>query len=318
MSAKKFNGVVVEAPASSANVGPGFDVFAIALEIPKDIVKISLKGNGIRVFVEGLDNEKIPNVIDSNTAGVVAKRLVEDYKLASGIEIVIVKGVPVGMGLGSSAASAAAVAYGLNELFSLNLDKNALVKYAAEGEIASAGKPHADNVSASLLGGFTLVRSYDPMEVYKFDVPENLGVCIASPKIFYGQKKTEQFRSVIPKLIELDKLIHNVGNASALVAAILTKNLELFGRSLNDAVVEPARSKLIPGYDSVKGAALKAGALGVTISGAGPSMIAFYDSKMVDGRLVGEEMCMAFSSVGYDATYICTKVGHGCRIVEYF
>jgi homoserine kinase len=318
MSVKKCNGVVVEAPASSANVGPGFDVFAIALEVPKDIVKISLKGNGIRVFVEGLDNDKISNTVESNTAGVVAKRLVEDYKLTSGIEIVIVKGVPVGMGLGSSAASAAAVAYGLNELFSLNLDKNVLVKYAAEGEVASAGKPHADNASASLLGGFTLVRSYDPLEVYKFDVPENLGVCIASPKISFGQKKTEQFRAVIPKLIELDKLVHNVGNASALVAAILTRNLELFGRSLNDAVVEPARSKLIPGYASVKEAALKAGALGVTISGAGPSMIAFYDLSKVDGRLIGEEMCMAFSSEGYDATYICTKVGQGCRILEYF
>ena len=318
MSVKKCNGVVVEAPASSANVGPGFDVFAIALEVPKDIVKISLKGNGIRVFVEGLDNDKISNTVESNTAGVVAKRLVEDYKLTSGIEIVIVKGVPVGMGLGSSAASAAAVAYGLNELFSLNLDKNVLVKYAAEGEVASAGKPHADNVSASLLGGFTLVRSYDPLEVYKFDVPENLGVCIASPKISFGQKKTEQFRAVIPKLIELDKLVHNVGNASALVAAILTRNLELFGRSLNDAVVEPARSKLIPGSASVKEAALKAGALGVTISGAGPSMIAFYDLNKVDGRLIGEEMCMAFSSEGYDATYICTKVGQGCRILEYF
>jgi len=318
MSVKKCNGVVVEAPASSANVGPGFDVFAIALEVPKDIVKISLKGNEIRVFAEGLDNDKISNTVESNTAGVVAKRLVEDYKLTSGIEIVIVKGVPVGMGLGSSAASAAAVAYGLNELFSLNLDKNVLVKYAAEGEVASAGKPHADNVSASLLGGFTLVRSYDPLEVYKFDVPENLGVCIASPKISYGQKKTEQFRAVIPKLIELDKLVHNVGNASALVAALLTKNLELFGRSLNDAVVEPARSKLIPGYTFVKEAALKAGALGVTISGAGPSMIAFYDLNKVDGRIIGEEMCMAFSSEGYDATYICTKVGQGCRIVEYF
>lgn len=317
MNLKACKGVVIEAPASSANVGPGFDVFAIAVEFPKDAVTISLKGEEIKVFVEGLDNEKIPNVVDANTAGVVAKKLVKDYSLPNDIEIKIVKGVPVGMGLGSSAASAAAVAYGINELFSLNLDKNSLVKYAAEGEIASAGKPHADNVSASLLGGFTLIRSYDPMDVLKFDLPENLGMCIASPKISYGQKKTEQFRAVIPKLIELDKLVHNVGNASALVAAILTKDLKLFGRSLNDVVVEPARSKLIPGYNSVKKSALKAGALGVTISGAGPSMIAFYDSIAVNGKNVGEEMCSAFSSEGYEATYICTKPGQGCKIVDY-
>ncbi|MCX8189077.1 MAG: homoserine kinase [Nitrososphaeria archaeon] len=318
MVLKIGKGVVVEAPASSANVGPGFDVFAIAVEFPKDTVKISLKEEGgVRVFVEGIDSEKIPNVVDGNTAGVVAKKLVKDYNLPDNIEIRIVKGVPVGMGLGSSAASAAAVAYGINELFSLNLDRNSLVRYAAEGEVASAGKPHADNVSASLLGGFTLIRSYDPIDVLRFDVPENLGMCIASPKISYGQKKTEQFRAVIPKLIELDKLVHNVGHASALVAAILTRDLKLFARSLNDAVVEPARSKLIPGYDSVKKAALRTGALGVTISGAGPSMIAFYDSNIVNGDNLGEEMCSAFSREGYEATYICTKPGNGCRIVKY-
>lgn len=318
MGLKKCRGIVVEAPASSANVGPGFDVFAIAVEFPKDMVTIYLKEEGgLKVFVEGLDSRNIPDIVDGNTAGVVAKKLVKDYSLPYNIEIRIVKGVPVGMGLGSSAASAAAVAYGINELFSLNLDRNSLVKYAAEGEVASAGKPHADNVSASLLGGFTLIRSYDPIDVLRFDLPENLGICVASPKISYGQKKTEQFRAVIPKLIELDKLVHNVGHASALVAAILTKDLKLFAHSLSDAVVEPARSKLIPGYDSVKKSALMAGALGVTISGAGPSMIAFYDLTKVDGDNIGEEMCSAFSREGYEATYICTKPGQGCRIVKY-
>ncbi|MEM2180293.1 MAG: homoserine kinase [Nitrososphaeria archaeon] len=318
MSLRKSKGVVVEAPASSANVGPGFDVFAIAVECPKDIVTISLKDEGgVKIFVEGLDSGKIPNIVDGNTAGVVAKKLVKDYGLPDNIEIRIVKGIPVGMGLGSSAASAAAVAYGINELFSLNLDNNGLVKYAAEGEVASAGKPHADNVSASLLGGFTLIRSYNPIDVIKFDLPENLGICIASPKISYGQKKTEQFRAVIPKLIELDKLVHNVGHASALVAAILTKDLKLFARSLNDAVVEPARAKLIPGYHSVKNAALEAGALGVTISGAGPSMVAFYDTNIVNGDNIGTRMCLAFSREGYEATYICTKPGKGCRTVKY-
>jgi len=318
MGLKEFSGVVVEAPASSANVGPGFDVFAIALESPRDVVKISLKGEGIKVLVEGLNSENVPEGLDSNTAGLVAKKLAADYRLPSGIEIRIVKGVPVGMGLGSSGASAAAVAYGISELFSLNLDRNALVRYAAEGERASAGKPHADNVSASLLGGFTLVRSYDPMEVLRFDVPENLGICVALPKVYYGQRKTEQFRAVIPKLIELDKLVHNVGNASALVAAILKGDLKLFGRSLEDAVVEPARSKLIPGYFAVKASALKAGALGVTISGAGPSVIAFYDSSSADGGAIGEEMCEAFSREGCEASYICTRPGGGCRVVERF
>ncbi|MEM3404510.1 MAG: homoserine kinase [Nitrososphaeria archaeon] len=306
--------IVVDAPASSANVGPGFDVFAIALDFPFDRVSLSVKGDGLKILLEGVGREIIPTVVKDNTAGVVALSIMEDFGINSGLEIKVTKGVPVGMGLGSSAASAAAVAFGINKLFNLGLDNNSLVLYASKGEVASAGKPHADNVAASLLGGFTLVRSYCPMDVMKLDPPENLGMCIASPVISYGAKKTEQFRAVIPKLIELDKLVKNVGNASALVSAVLLKDLKLFGRSLNDTVVEPARAKLIPGYFLVKEAALKEGALGVTISGAGPSMVAFFDKNLCDGKAIGSAMCESFNKAGVESSFICTSPGKGARV----
>lgn len=308
--------IVVESPASSANVGPGFDVFALALSSPKDKVILQVKGDQLKISVEGKGFEHIPTLADNNTAGIVATRMIEDYKLPKGLAIKIVKGVPVAMGMGSSAASAAAVAFGINKLFSLGLDANTLVRYAAEGEIASAGKPHADNVSASLLGGFTIIRSYSPIDVIRLDPPENLGICIASPQVSYGAKKTAQFRAVIPPSIELGKLVYNVGNASALVAAIFLKDLKLFGRALSDSVVEPARSKLIPGYQGVKKVAIDAGALGVTISGAGPSMVAFFDNFSSDGIEIGKAMSQAFKNAHVEASYHITKPGDGARVID--
>ena len=308
--------IIVEAPASTANVGPGFDVFALALESPKDKVSISESGDHLKIYVKGLTSSEIPTKISDNTAGIVALKMIEDYHLPEGLEIEITKGIPVGMGMGSSAASAAAVAFGINRLFSLDIEQNSLVEYASKGEVASAGKPHADNVSASLLGGFTIIRSYDPMDVIRVDPPKNLGICIASPKVFYGAKKTAQFRAVIPLAIELERLVHNVGNASALVAAIFNNDLKLFGRALNDSVVEPARSKLIPSYAQVKKSAMDAGAVGVTISGAGPSMVAFYDVSILSGKEIGISMCDAFNTAKVESSYMCTKPGEGVKVVH--
>ncbi|GEM_PF-52455 len=308
--------IVVESPASSANVGPGFDVFALALSSPKDRVIVTPRREGLKLSVEGKGFEQIPTAAAGNTAGVVATKMMCDFRLPGGVEVKIVKGVPVSMGMGSSAASAAGVAFAINRLFSLDLDANTLVKYAAEGELASAGKPHADNVSASLLGGFTIVRSYDPVDVIRVDPPENLGICIASPQISYGAKKTAQFRAVIPSSIELGRLVHNVGNASALVAAVFRRDLKLFGRALDDSVVEPARSKLIPGYEEVKRVAVENGALGVTISGAGPSLAAFFDNSLVDGTLIGDVMCQAFRNAHVEASYHVTRPGEGTTVLD--
>lgn len=171
--ARPERNIIVEAPASTANVGPGFDVFALALNSPKDRVSIFKSGDHLKIYVKGFSSE-IPTKISDNTAGIVALKMIEDYHLPEGLEIEITKGIPVGMGMGSSGASAAAVAFGINRLFSLDIDQNHLVEYASKGEVASAGKPHADNVSASLLGGFTIIRSYHPMDVIRVDPPKNL------------------------------------------------------------------------------------------------------------------------------------------------
>jgi len=163
--------VTVIAPATTANLGPGFDVFGLALKTPHDKVTLSMIPEDVVIEVTGLSANSIPTAPEKNTAGVVAKHILKEFHLKTGVAIKIDKGIVPGMGLGSSAASAAAVAFGLNHLFNLQLDNKSLVGLAAKGEIASAGYEHADNVSAVICGGFVIVRSYKPLEIITLKAP---------------------------------------------------------------------------------------------------------------------------------------------------
>jgi len=220
------------------------------------------------------------------------------------------------MGLGSSAASAAAVAFGLNHLFELKLDDKQLIQFSAKGELASAGFEHADNVSAAIHGGFIIIKSYSPLEVIHLQPSPNLGVCIAIPEVPVAPKKTEKARSVLPKAVSMDKVVHNVGNAATMAAGFATGDVELIGRSMSDAIVEPARAFMIPGYQKVKENALKAGACGVCISGAGPAMMAIINSNKTDASRVAKAMKEGFKSAGARADTFCTKPGKGVSLLR--
>jgi len=308
--------IVVKAPATTANLGPGFDVFGIALESPSDKVTIVPIYRKIKIEVYGLAADTIPTIPEENTAGVVAKEILEEFSLKTGLMIKIEKGILPSVGLGSSAASAAAVAFGLNRLFDLKLGEAQLIRLAAKGEIASAGFEHADNVSAAIYGGFTIVRSYNPLEVIHIECPPNLDICIAIPEGHILPKKTEKARSVIPKAVSMEKLVHNMGHAATMAAGFATGNVDLIGKSMSDAVVEPARSFLIPGYQKVKEKALEAGACGVAISGAGPAMMAVVNSNKADASEVAEAMKEGFKSVNVGAETFCTKPGKGVSLLE--
>jgi len=266
--------ITVKAPSSTANLGPGFDVFGLAIDAFYDIVTLSKTKSGITI----LTDDKIPTKPENNTAGLVVKNMKKRFKIKCGIEIKIKKGVPAGFGMGSSAASAAAAAVAFDKLFRLKLDGNSLVEFAGSGEKASAGSIHYDNVAASVLGGFVIVKT-NPLDIIRVEPPTNLRMCIAIPNIDVPKKKTKVSRGVIPKKIKLTDSILNLSNASAIVAGFMRKDPELIGNSIKDVIVEPARRHMIPGFSKVKQNALKAGALGVTISGAGPSVIAFSKSS---------------------------------------
>jgi homoserine kinase len=247
---------------------------------------------------------------------VVANQMIKEFSLKTGVHIKIEKGILPGMGLGSSAASAAAVAYGLNCMFNLKLDNNELIRLAAKGEVASAGSEHADNVSAAICGDFVIVKSYNPLEIVNLKSPPDMEVCAAFPHIATPANKTEKARSVVPKLVPMDKLVHNIGKAAAIASGFATGNVDLIGKSMLDAVVEPARAFLIPGYQQVRENALKAGACGVAISGAGPAMIAIVNKKKADAPKIANAMKKGFESAGFSATAFATRPGGGVCLLE--
>ena len=297
--------VTVRAPCSTANLGPGFDVFGLALDAFYDEVTVTKKGKGITI----VSSDDIPLKPEQNTAGLVAKEMIKKCKISGGIEITIKKNVPAGFGMGSSAASAAACAIGINKLYNLKLTKNELVSYAGVGEKASAGSIHYDNVAASVIGGFVIVNS-NPLNVIPIEAPKDLVLCLAIPEMKVPKKKTKVSRSVIPKSVKFSDSLKNLANATNIVAGFLNKDSRMIGESVIDVIVEPARKHMIPGFDNVKKNALKAGAFGVTISGAGPSVIAFV-SKKQNVKKIGDAMRRGFKTAKKNSTIVICKPSKG-------
>jgi homoserine kinase len=307
--------IVVEAPASSANIGPGFDVLAIALEKPMDRLEVELEsGRRAGVEVESRGSIRVGGSASQNAAGAVALSIAREKGLEGRMVLTLTKGVPVGVGLGSSGASSAAAAVALDRLFGLKLSLEEMVRHAGEGERASSGTAHLDNVTASLLGGFVIVRAGGtPL---RFNPPGSLAVVVATPKVSLPRRKTEYARSLVPKRVSIGAMVRNVSMASTIVWGFARGDIGIIGQGMEDAVVEVARAKMIPGFASVKGAAREAGAAGVCISGAGPSMLAFVDEKKSRAGEVLRAMVDEFESGGVRASAYVTRIGEGARVIE--
>ena len=297
--------ITVRAPSSTANLGPGFDTFGLAIDAFYDEVTLTKTKKGITIVTD----DNIPTNPENNTAGLVVKNMKKKLKIKNGVEIQIKKGIPAGFGMGSSAGSAAATAVAFGKLFKIKLNSNQLVEFAGFGEKASAGTIHYDNVAASVLGGFVIVKT-NPLNVISIDPPANLRMCVAVPKIDVPKKKTKVSRGVIPEKVKLTDAVLNLSNASAIVAGFIKKDPELIGNSIKDVIVEPARQHMIPGYEKVKQNALKAGAYGVTISGAGPSVIAFSKNSF-DLKKISTAMAKGFKTANIECQTIVCKPSKG-------
>ncbi len=287
--------VSVFAPATVANVASGFDVLGFALERPGDaatVYRIPEKRVAIRE-IRG-DGGRLPKAADKNTATVAVSGFMHEIGMPFGVEVVLEKRMPLSSGLGSSAASAVAAVWGANLLAGSPLSPRDLLPFTLLAEKAACGTAHADNVAPSLLGGFVLIRSYDPLDVVRLPVPEGLSCAVAHP---HTEVRTEDARRILKKEIPLSDAIRQWGNLAALVAALYSQDLSLLGRSLQDVVAEPMRSLLIPGFASVKQAALSAGSLGCSISGSGPSVFALCSSRETAER-AGAAMSAAFRAAG--------------------
>lgn len=303
--------VTVKAPASTANLGPGFDVFGLAIDAFYDEIKITkTRRNEIKIIT----SNQIPTDPKKNTAGLVIHEISKRFGIKTGVLVEIKKGVPPGYGMGSSAASAAATVVAYNRLFNLKLDNNQLVEFAGVGEKASAGSIHYDNVAASVLGGFVIVRT-EPLDVIRVVPPSNLRFCVAVPRLKVPQKKTQVSRSVIPKRVLFKDSIKNLSNAAAIVAGFERKDSDMIGSSIKDIIIEPARQHMIPGFSNVKKNALRSGALGVTISGAGPSIIAFATSSK-NMEKISKAMRNGFASSKIQCDTIICKPSKGATIIK--
>ncbi len=309
-----YKKVIVQAPASTSNLGPGFDILGLALDVMFDIVEVAwIDEKSISIEVEGVGSDIISTNPQKNSAGRTALEF-NKWLNKGGFKIKITKGIPPGSGLGSSGASAAATAVAINHLLGLGLDLRKLTEIAAQGEIASAGAPHADNVAPSIYGGWVLIGSYNPLEILAFPPLKGMEFALAIPK---GMKKTtEKARSVLPKNVPLSMHISNLGAASIVVAGLLQTDPKLVGKGmLGDQIIEPARAPLYPGFMSAKEAGLSAGAFGVTLSGAGPTVIAVTDNRKKATK-IAKAMKEAFAGEGIECDTYTSHATTGAKVIR--
>ena len=265
-----MNEIKLFCPATIANLSCGFDVLGLCLDTIGDemiIRKVAEKGVRITKII-GAD---LPLITEENVAGVAALALLNEVETPFGFEIEIYKNIKAGSGIGSSSASAAGAVFGINELLGKPFSRNELVRFAMKGEVVASGSEHADNVAPALLGGFTLVRSYTPLDVIRIESPNELFATVIHPQI---ELKTSEMRAVLQPMISLKSAIVQWGNVGGLIAGLYSNDYDLIGRSLHDEIVEPLRGKFIPHFEEIKKASLNAGALGSGISGSGPSIFA--------------------------------------------
>lgn len=289
----------VFAPATVANVGCAFDVLGFALDEPGDelILKTNNENRVRVVSIEG-DGGVLSKDPYLNTASVALMAMLKSLNSNQGFDIFLSKKMPLGSGLGSSAASAVAAIFAANEILGHPLSISALLPFAMEGERLACGSAHADNVAPSLLGGFVLIPSYQPLIIRTLPVPEGLTAVVVHPEI---EVKTRDARDVLRQKISLQSASSQWGRVGGLIASLFSSDFELLAASLDDQIVEPTRAVLIPGFYRVKQAALENGALGCSISGSGPSVFALCGPGS-EPLLVANAMKKAFQDIQIPAT----------------
>ena len=289
----------IRVPATSANLGAGFDVFGIALGSPADIIEVKKSGR-TEIEIMGAGREHIPTDPRRNTAGIVANALGKNVK------ITIHRSIPLSSGLGSSAAPAAGVAVALNCMYDLCLSNDELVQFAAHGEKAASGVEHADNVAPAICGGFTIVHKNKVISL----MPEDIGIVAVHPDIVVS---TRTARALLPGKMQLEDVSFNTASAASMVVGMMKNDIRRIGESMDNRVIEQARSGLIKGYSQVKKSALDAGASGVTISGSGPTMIAV--CRMDEREKIARAMIQAFRDNQVKSEAFITTIGKGAEVL---
>jgi homoserine kinase len=301
----KVKTVRASAPATVANVSCGFDIFGFAVDAPCDDVEMTLN-NSSEITIEDItgDEGRLPRDPGKNTAGVAVRAFLSEIQSRNGVSLKLHKNLPLGSGMGSSAASSVAALVAVNHLFGNPLSKIQLLPFAMEAERIACGSAHADNVAPSLLGGFVLIRGYEPLDVVSIPTPPELYCTLIHPQI---ELKTLDSRQVLRSSISLRDATTQWGNIAGLVAGLMKPDYGLIGRSLKDVVAEPVRSLLIPGFQEVKELAVKQGALGAGISGSGPTIFSLCTEKSIAVR-VGKAIQNYFQAMDLKSEVFVSKI----------
>lgn len=306
-------GLKVFAPATVANMACGYDIMGFAIDAPGDeiIVKKS-STKGLKITKITGDKGKLPREVEKNTAGVAALRLLEHLdRVDEPIDMEVHKKMPFNSGLGSSAASAAGAVMAINELLKRPLTKRELLPFAVMGEQIADGAWHADNVAPSLIGGITLIRDNETLDVHKIPVPRGLYATVIHPDV---EISTKAARAILSDQVQLKNMIAQTGSIAGLITGLYNSDFDLIARCLKDHIIEPQRSQLIPHFHKVQESAMNAGALGCSISGAGPSMFALSSNTMA-AENIGAAMSQTFLSQGIDNQVFISSINlEGSRL----
>ena len=303
--------IKLQVPGTVANLVCGFDILGMALNEPFDEMEFKLLDER-KVIIHHQDEFNLPTEPEKNVAGVVLQKILEKLENQNiGFEVTINKKIKPGSGLGSSAASAAGAAFGANELLGNIFSNEELVHFAMFGEELASGSRHADNIAPCLFGGITLVKSSEPIDIIPLSSPD-LYVTAVHPQV---EVKTSDARQILKKNIQMKDAVKQWGNVAGLVAGILKNDNQLISRSLEDVLVEPVRSILIPKFDEVKKQSLSLGALGGGISGSGPSIFMLSETKEIAEK-VAENMQKIYNEIGIENYVYVSKINdQGIRIV---
>lgn len=306
------NKLTAFAPATSANLGVGFDILGLALDAVGDKVTLTKRDDG-QIVIEKINSVTgLPLEPNKNTASYALQKMCEELGISCGFSMQIDKGIAMGSGMGGSAASAVAAVVALNGFLNNPVSREKLVEYALYGEEIASGGRHADNVAPCVFGGITLIRSLAPMEVINLPYPE-LYCVIIHPHL---QVETKSARGILKPEVPLKKYVEQSAQLGAAICAFYQKDIELLRRSMQDLIIEPQRANLVTGYYQVKEAALKSGAITATFSGSGPSMLAFCDSK-TNAEKVTLAMLAMFNKHGIEADQWISPINpNGAYIIE--
>lgn len=303
--------VKLKIPATVANLVCGFDILGMAVNEPYDEMEIRLLETP-EIIIKHKDSFGLPEEPAKNVAGVVLLKIQEHYHLKNGFEVIIHKHIKPGSGLGSSAASAAGAAMGANIVLGNIMSKDEMVHFAMFGEELASGVRHADNIAPCIYGGITLVKSTNPIDIIPLNAPD-LFVAAVHPQV---EVKTSDSRQILKKNITLKSAVEQWGNIAGLVAGIQKNDFALIGRSLNDVIIEPVRSILIPRFDEIKSKSLQLGALGGGISGSGPSIFMLAEKKETAEKVAGLMKSM-YNEINIDNFVYVSKINPaGIEIIE--